>query len=135
MPAKGQKIDKTTGKYALSTKQSRAFEIMLKQPELSAYQALIRAGYSKNTASSAKANFMDRVAVSSMKDQLGYELIRKQVTPKYIAQLTKQGLESKDSKVVLEYIKEVKKDLNISTEATQNAIQINLTGEISKLAE
>ncbi len=135
MAAKGQRIDKRTGKLGPSPLQERVAQIMHKDPTISAGKAMILAGYSKNSALNPTANVIGSKGFSNLQDVYLYELARKGVNPKLLAQVTKKGLKDQDKKTVLAYAIEAKKDLELSKDTADTAIQINLSSEINELAE
>ena len=135
MPAKGQRVDKRTGKLGPSPLQERAAQIMHENPSITAGKAMILANYSETTAGDAKANLLTSKGFQNLSDVYQYELARKGVTPKLIAQVTKKGLKDQDKKTVLAYAIEAKKDLELSKESIDTAVQINLGSDISELAE
>ena len=123
----------TQGNRKPTPRQKAAALILVSNPDMPLGEALILAGYSQ----SAKKNpnlIINSKAITSLKAAYNYELSSR-INPRLIARKMKQGINNPDSKVVLEYIKEVKKDLGLSSDQATNAIQINLTGGISELAE
>jgi hypothetical protein len=134
MPAKYQRKDKKTGQWMPSERQRRAIEVRVKYPEKSLYECLILAGYKKNTALNGTANFIDATAVKNVQELYGYELARQNVTPRLLAKRMREGVKNKDLRLAFQYIQEAKKDLGISKETPDTAIQINLQGELNDYA-
>src|SRR4030042_908375 len=134
MAAKGQRKDKVTGKWNPSARQEKALVIKKQNPEKSLYQCMIEANYSRNTAHCVKANFIERVGVQNVSERYGYELARQGITPRLLAKRAREGVKHKDLRLAFQYIQEAKKDLGISKESPDTAIQINLQGELGEYA-
>ena len=115
--------------------QKRASEIMLANPHIKPKDALLSAGYSPNSLVGGVTKLVDAKGLVNLREVYQYELIKKGITPKLLAKKLKEGLKDPDSKVVLAYSIEAKKDLEIATDTPDTAIQINLGEDISKLAD
>ena len=115
--------------------QKRASAIMKANPHIKPSEALLSAGYSEKSVGSSVPRLLDSKGLANLRDVYQYELIKKGITPKLLAKLTKTGLKDKDTKVVLSYMESAKKDLEISQDTPDTAIQINLGEDISKLAD
>lgn len=134
MAAKGQRKDKITGQWNPSARQEKALALKKKNPEKSLYQCMIEANYSRNSARHVKANLIEREGVKSVSELYGYELARQGITPRLLARRTREGVKHKDLRLAFQYIQETKKDLGISKETPDTAIQINLQGELGEYA-
>lgn len=115
--------------------QERALEIIRKNPDISKSKALILAGYSDKTALNPTANVIGSKGFSNLRELYQFELAQKGVNPKLLAKILKKGLKDQDKKTVLAYAIEAKKDLEISKESVDTAVQINLSKDIDKYAE
>jgi hypothetical protein len=115
--------------------QKRALEVIRKNPTISLYKALVLAGYSEKTALNPTANVVGSKGMANLQDVYKYEIIQKGITPKKLAHLLKKGLKDQDKKTVLAYIDKAEQALELSKEAPDTAIQINLGEDINRLAE
>lgn len=95
-------------------------------------EAVVMAGYAESSRKDPRKLIVTK-GVKSLRDAYLFEVSSK-ITPRIVAKRVQQGVKSPDLKVALEYIKEYKKDFGISTDTATNAIQINLTGDITDLA-
>ena len=114
--------------------QKRTYNIIKKNPAIPTYKAMILAGYSPKTALNARTNLVNSRGFQSIEDAYRYELVKKGITPKFIAKQVKEGARSADLKTRLPYLESIKKDLGISEQAPDTLIQVNLAQEIDKLA-
>ena len=115
--------------------QRRANEIMLANPNIKPSVALLSAGYSEKSVVGGVPRLIDSKGLTNLREVYQYELIKKGITGKFLAKIMKKGLKDQDKKTVLAYSIEAKKDLEISKDNVDTAIQINLGSEISELAE
>ncbi len=115
--------------------QERAVAIKRENPGYSISYCMVMAGYSKKTATHPKADFLESKGVMNLQELLRFELVSKGITPKLIAKQTKEGIKSEDLKTRLPYLIEAKKDLGMSEETPDTAIQINLGKDLEALAE
>ena len=115
--------------------QKRADEIMRANPNILPSRALLSAGYSAKSVEGSLPKILDSKGLVSLREVYQYELIKKGITGKFLAKIMKKGLKDQDKKTVLAYSIEAKKDLEISKDNVDTAIQINLGSEISELAE
>ena len=115
--------------------QKRASEILASNKSITPSNALIMAGYSKNNVDKNVRTIWGSDGMLNLKAVYQYELIKKGITPKKLAQVLQKGLKDQDKKVVLAYSIEAKKDLEIANDTPDTAIQINLGEDISKLAD
>lgn len=115
------------------TPRQRALALILtSNPEMSLGEAVVMAGYAESSRKDPRKLIVTK-GVKSLRDAYLFEVSSK-ITPRIVAKRVQQGVKSPDLKVALEYIKEYKKDFGISTDTATNAIQINLTGDITDLA-
>jgi hypothetical protein len=115
--------------------QKRAFEIIRENPSIPITKAMIMANYSNGYAKTGQAKLLESKGFANLRDVYQYELVKRGVTPKLLAKKLKEGLKDQDKKTVLAYTIEAKKDLEISKDTPDTAIQINLDSESAKYAE
>ena len=108
---------------------------MRSNPTIKPSIALLSAGYSAKTVGANMRGILDSKGLASLRDVYQYEIIRKGITPKKLADLMKKGLKDQDKKVVALYMDKAEQALEISKEAPDTAIQINLGTELEQLAE
>ena len=108
---------------------------MRANPHIKPSVALLSAGYSKSSIVGSMPKILDGKGLVNLREVYQYELIKKGITGKFLAKIMKKGLKDQDKKTVLAYSVEVKKDLEISKDTPDTAIQINLGEEIRELAK
>ena len=108
---------------------------MMANPGIKPSVALLSAGYSGKNILANEAGILDSKGLVGLRDVYQYELIKKGITGKFLARIMKKGLKDQDKKTVLAYAIEAKRDLEISKDSVDTAIQINLGSEINELAE
>jgi len=116
-------------------KQKLASEILAKNPAITPSNALIMAGYSKKNVGHNVTKILMADGMLNLREVYKYELSNRNVDPNRLARLIHIGLKDKDPKIVLQYIDKAEQALEISKEAADTAIQINLSSEINELAE
>lgn len=113
-------------------RQKAAALILTANPDMPLGEALVLAGYSPAVKKNPNA-IINSKGINSIKEAYSYE-INSRIKPNLPAKRMKEGLKSKDLKVALEFIKEYKKDVGLSSDTIANAIQINLSPELKDLA-
>lgn len=98
------------------------------------YECAILAGYEANTARNTKDQIIESVGYRNLQELYGYELARKNITPRQIARTMAQGIKDKDPKTRLAYLIEVKKDLQISQDTPDTMVQVNIGKELEDYA-
>ena len=108
---------------------------MLANPHIKPKDALLSAGYSDKSVMGSMPKLLDSKGLVNLREVYQYELIQKGVTPKKLALIMQKGLKDKDNKTVLAYSIEAKKDLEVTTDTPDTAIQINLGAELEDYAK
>ena len=114
--------------------QERAFQVIKKNPEIPAYKALILAGYSERNALKNGTKILETKGFNELQSIYKYEIIRKCITPKFLAKTIKVGIKDKDAKTRLAYLQEVQKALNLSQDTPDVAVQVNIAKELEDYA-
>lgn len=92
-------------------KQKKAFKYL--QTAKDKKEALLKAGYSLNTANNAKANFFEAEGYKALIAEYRSHLAKNGVTPEILADIQTEGLFDDNAQVRLQYVKETKKDLGL----------------------
>ncbi len=115
--------------------QIRAFEIIKQNPAMPLYKALVLAGYARKNAIGHTGKIVGSKGMESLQNLYKYEIVRKGVTPKFLAKKLKDGLKDKDKKTALAYLQEAQRALDISTDVPDVAIQVNLSPDLEEYAK
>ena len=113
-------------------KQRSTFEHIKRGMKLR--DAMIEAGYSKETAQKTKQNFTDRAGVQPLIEQYKKLLIKNGLSLDMLAEIQIEGLFDENGAVRLGYLRETKKDMGLVQDEVPNQtnIQINVHPEFLK---
>lgn len=76
--------------------------------------AMLEAGYTKQTSHSAKQKLVDSRGFTELIKEYREDLRRAGITKEVLAEVQAEGLFDQDAKVRLDYLKETKKDLGLT---------------------
>ena len=122
--------------------QRKATELLALNPKLSKRQAMIRAGYSKNTASHPKGDFLEAPGTKTAIEEMKEKLIGRGITMDYMAEKYKEWMEAKKvkgsmtepDKIVPDYETQLKakEDVNrlLGMGESKTDISVNSTGPV-----
>src|SRR3990167_2871367 len=110
-------------------KQRSTFEHIKRGMKLR--DAMIEAGYSKETAQKTKQNFTDRAGVQPLIEQYKKLLIKNGLSLDMLAEIQIEGLFDENGAVRLGYLRETKEDMGLAHDdvSTQTNVQIVFTKE------
>jgi len=113
-------------------KQRSTFEHIKRGMKLR--DAMLEAGYSKETAQKTKQNFTDRAGVQPLIEQYKKLLIKNGLSLDMLAEIQIEGLFDENGAVRLGYLRETKKDMGLVQDEVPNQtnIQINVHPEFLK---
>ena len=101
-----------------TAKQIKTFQHMKNAKTMQ--EAMLKGGYSKNTALMPKANFLDREGVKPLLKKYQEELINAGISTGVLAEIQADGLFDKNAAIRLGYLKETKKDFGLNNDETVN---------------
>ncbi len=119
--------------YLPTPRQKRAWEIIIKNPDMPTYEALILAGYERKSALSNGKRILNGRGFRSLADVYRYELVRN-IKPRTLAKQLAKGVKSDDLRIALPYIQQATKDIGLADETPDTLIQINLSDKLKEYA-
>lgn len=105
-------------------KQLQTFQHMKKAKSLQ--EAMLKGGYSLSTSTHPKQKLVESAGFKTLLGEYREDLKKAGITKEVLAEIQAEGLFDQDAKVRLEYLKETKKDLGLSSQQEGEKVNLNI---------